>query len=114
MPLLYKIPGPSLVQPALIPSPLSVGGCGIWLDSADTSAASMTFSSGQNISVWKDKSGNANNFSALQGVTTVITDGPYSVVKLDFSVRDGMLQRPDIPYQQMAGIILLEHTMAQM
>jgi hypothetical protein len=40
----------------------------------------MTFSSGQNISVWKDKSGNANNFSALQGVTTVVTDGPYSVV----------------------------------
>jgi hypothetical protein len=80
MPLLYKIPGPSPVQPALIPSPLSVGGCGIWLDSTDTSAASMTFSSGQNISVWKDKSGNANNFSALQGVTSVVTDGPYSVV----------------------------------
>ena len=80
MPLIYKIPGPSPVQPALISSPLSVGGCGIWLDSADTSAASMTFSSGQNLSVWKDKSGNANNFSALQGVPTVITDGPYSVV----------------------------------
>jgi hypothetical protein len=80
MPLLYKIPGPSPVQPALIPSPLSVGGCGIWLDSTDTSAASMTFSSGQNISVWKDKSGNENDFSALQGVTTLITDGPYSVV----------------------------------
>ena len=80
MPLIYKIPGPSPVQPALISSPLSVGGCGIWLDSADTSAASMTFSSGQNLSVWKDKSGNANNFSALQGVPTVITDGTYSVV----------------------------------
>lgn len=40
----------------------------------------MTFSSGQNLSVWKDKSGNENDFSALQGVPTVITDGPYSVV----------------------------------
>ena len=88
MPLIYKIPGPSPVQPTLISSPLSVEGCGIWLDSADTSAASMTFSSGQNLSVWKDKSGNANNFSALQGVPTVITDGPYSVVNFADSGSD--------------------------
>lgn len=55
--------------------PTKIGGCGIWLDSADTSASSMTFSSGQNISVWKDKSGNANDFSLLQGVATVTNDG---------------------------------------
>ena len=40
----------------------------------------MTFSSGQNISVWKDKSGNGNDFSALQGVATVITDDGRTVV----------------------------------
>lgn len=77
---MYKIPGKPLVLPLLTFSPLSIDGCGIWLDSADTSASSMTFSSGQNLSVWKDKSGNANNFSALQGVATVITDGGRTVV----------------------------------
>ena len=77
---MYKVPAAPLVKPQPIPSPLTVGGCGIWLDSTDTSAASMTFSSGQNLSVWKDKSGNGNNFSALQGVPTVINDGAQTVV----------------------------------
>jgi len=67
--------------------PTQIEGCGIWLDSADTSATSMTFSSGQNISVWKDKSGNANDFSALQGVATVITNDGRTVVNFsDFPI----------------------------
>ena len=77
---MYKVPAAPLVKPQPIPSPLTVGGCGIWLDSTDTSAASMIFSSGQNLSVWKDKSGNGNDFSVLQGVPTVINDGAQTVV----------------------------------
>ena len=67
-------------------APTLIGGCGIWLDSADTSASSMTFSSGQNISVWKDKSGNANDFSALEGVTTVTNDGRTVVNFSNFNI----------------------------
>ena len=85
---MYKVPAAPLVPQVILPSPLSVGGCGIWLDSTDTSAASMTFSSGQNLSVWKDKSGNGNDFSALQGVPTVINDGAQTVVNFANSGSD--------------------------
>jgi len=46
-------------NPALF-SPTSIAGCQLWLDAADTSSASMTLS-GNNVSVWKDKSGTGNN-----------------------------------------------------
>ena len=60
-------------------NPTYIAGCSIWLDGADTSSNSMTFSSGSNLSVWKDKSGSSNNFSA-SGTVANITDGGYSVV----------------------------------
>ena len=41
--------------------PLDIPGCALWLDAADQS--SMTFSSGNNVNLWKDKSGNNNNAS---------------------------------------------------
>ena len=63
-------------------NPLSVNGCAIWLDGADTSAASMTFSSGSNLSVWKDKSSLANNFSLTSGTTSSVTDGAYKSVNI--------------------------------
>jgi len=59
-------------------TPTSISGCQLWLDGSDSS--SMTFSSGSNISVWKDKSASSNNFSLTSGTTTNINDGGYSVV----------------------------------
>jgi hypothetical protein len=60
-------------------APTSITGCQLWLDGADSSSASMTFSSGSNISVWKDKSGSANNATAVgvptYGANTVIMGG---------------------------------------
>ena len=45
--------------------PRSISGCGLWLDGADSDA--MVFSSGSNLSQWKDKSGNGLNTIALAG-----------------------------------------------
>ena len=61
-------------------SPLQIANCQLWLDASDSSTSSMTFSSGSNLSVWKDKSGKGNNFSLTTGTTTRINDGGYSVV----------------------------------
>ena len=41
--------------------PTSIAGCQLWLDGAD--ATQVTYSTGSNISQWKDKSGNANHGS---------------------------------------------------
>ena len=41
--------------------PLDIPGCALWLDAADQS--SMTFSSGNSVNLWRDKSGNNNNAS---------------------------------------------------
>jgi hypothetical protein len=50
--------------------PLSIAGCKLWLDAADTT--SIVFSSGtSNVTTWKDKSGNANNGTA-NGTTAVV------------------------------------------
>lgn len=59
-------------------TPTSIGGCQIWMDAADIT--SFTFSSGSNISLWKDKSGYSNNFTTVSGTNTRIADGGYSVV----------------------------------
>ena len=48
-------------------TPLSLGSLQMWLDGADSSAASMLLS-GQNILTWKDKSGNGFNASASNTV----------------------------------------------
>lgn len=62
-------------------TPLSVSGCGIWLDSADSST--IVFSSGSNVSSIKDKSGNNNHFTTTVGTPVLIMDGTNQV--LDFS-----------------------------
>ena len=48
-------------------TPLNLGSLQMWLDGADSSAASMLLS-GQNILTWKDKSGNGFNASASNTV----------------------------------------------
>jgi hypothetical protein len=65
-------------------APTKIAGCAIWLDAADTSSASMTFSSGSNISVWKDKSGNGNNFNVSAGTPSNISDNGFSVINFPY------------------------------
>ena len=60
--------------------PTDIGGCQLWLDGADTTSSSMTFSSGRNLSVWKDKSTSANNFNLISGTTTSVADGLQNAV----------------------------------
>ena len=48
--------------------PVDIAGCQLWLDAADTSSNSITFSSGTTVSAWLDKSGNGNNGTANTGV----------------------------------------------
>lgn len=65
-------------------SPTSIAGCQLWLDAADTSAASMTLS-GSTVTVWKDKSGNGNAtttkigspIQSAQGITVTTSDKFY-------------------------------------
>jgi hypothetical protein len=58
--------------------PVDIPGLALWLDAGDGS--SLTFSSGSNVSVWKDKSGNGTNY--VQATTanqpTYIYDSTYS------------------------------------
>lgn len=65
--------------------PTDIGGCQLWLDGADVS--SFTFSSGQNISIWKDKSSLANNFTSTNTTspTKTTTPGGYPCVYLNGS-----------------------------
>jgi hypothetical protein len=62
--------------PAFLPT--SIIGCGLWLDGADVS--SLTFSSGSNISQWKDKSASSNHFNLTVGTSTAILDSGKPVV----------------------------------
>ena len=104
----WGLSGLSLTHPYynFIPAPLSaflptsISGCGLWLDSVDTS--SMTFSSGSNISQWKDKSGlnnhatgfnspvlTTNNINGNQAIATNSTAyfiGPVSVTGTTLTV----------------------------
>ena len=50
--------------PLFVPSQLS--GLSLWLDAADTST--LSFSSGSNVSQWRDKSGNGRNFTGTNVV----------------------------------------------
>ena len=47
---------------SLLSSPTVLSGCQLWLDGADSSSSSMTFS-GSNITAWLDKSGTGNNMT---------------------------------------------------
>jgi hypothetical protein len=55
----FKTFPPSTALPFL---PTNISGCALWLDASDTS--SFSFSSGSNISQWRDKSGNGRNGTA--------------------------------------------------
>lgn len=69
--------------------PTQIPNCRLWLDGADPSPTSMTFSAGtSNITVWRDKSGNGYNATAtgspvflsnaINGVAAVrFNNGPY-------------------------------------
>jgi len=63
-------------------TPTSITGCALWLDASDTSTTSMTFSSGSNINLWKDKSGSNNHFSVSSGTPSAISDGGRTVVNI--------------------------------
>ena len=63
-------------------NPKQISGCSLWLDGADTSSSSMTFSSGNTLSVWKDKSNTGNNFNVTTGPVTRTKDGNYPVVNI--------------------------------
>jgi hypothetical protein len=67
-----------------IASPLSITGCALWLDAADTTSSSMTFSTGSNISAWKDKSSNALTSTIVNGALSVANiQNNLSVVRLN-------------------------------
>ena len=54
---------------SFVPTQIQPGSCKLWLDAADSSATSMTFSSGNTLSSWKDKSGSNNNATAFNSPT---------------------------------------------
>jgi len=68
-------------------SPLSVTSMGLWLDASDYS--SFTFSSGTNIAVWADKSGNARHATGVNSPTytntsAYLSGSSYFTMNLDF------------------------------
>lgn len=59
----------SLTTSAGIVSPSTIPGLSLWLDAAD--ASTLSFSSGSNVSQWRDKSGNVNHANAVSGTITL-------------------------------------------
>ena len=59
-------------------TPRQIPGLALWLDSTDSST--ISFSSGSNISQWRDKSGSSNHFSLTSGTTTTVVDNGKTVV----------------------------------
>jgi hypothetical protein len=62
-----------------VSTPLTIPGCGIWLDGADTSSLTL---SGSSVSQWRDKSGSSNHFTPISGTPTSISDNGKTVVNL--------------------------------
>ena len=58
-------------------NPLSVTGCQLWLDAADSTSL---VKSGSSVTQWNDKSGNNLNFTTNVGTPTYISDATSSVV----------------------------------
>lgn len=58
-------------------TPVLISNCALWLDAADPPV--FTFSSGSNVSVWRDKSGSNNNATTISGTPT------YSSNRVTFS-----------------------------
>ena len=62
----------SLFTEKFLISPLSVPGCQLWLDAADSSTITL---SGINVTQWRDKSGNARNTTSTIGNSTYNSNG---------------------------------------
>jgi hypothetical protein len=69
-------PTTTVISASFIPT--SITGCGIWLDATDLT--SFTYSSGSNISQWRDKSGSSNHFGLSRGTATSTLDNARNVV----------------------------------
>ena len=75
--------------------PLSLSGCALWLDGADSSSASMTLS-GSSITAWKDKSGNGVSFTiggtptlsiaVYNGLSSVYFNGSTNFINTTFNL----------------------------
>jgi hypothetical protein len=76
-PVISSFPFPSVISPSILTvaipnaatnravfTPRQISGCQLWLDAADPSAFTLT---GSNVTLWKDKSGNANNSTTVIG-----------------------------------------------
>jgi hypothetical protein len=61
---------------AAVSSPTELAGCALWLDGADSSAASMTLE-GSSVSTWKDKSGSGRNVSSSGDSRPTLTPNYY-------------------------------------
>ena len=72
-------PGPYLIPYNRPFRPVDIPGCSLWLDAGDQS--SMTFSSGSNVSIWKDKSGTGNNATTANGTPALTTTGTTQFIR---------------------------------
>jgi hypothetical protein len=91
-------------------SPLNLSGCALWLDAADTS--SITFSSGTNVSLWNDKSGNGRNATnAGTGNPTYATNIINSKPAIQFNL-DNYLQTPSFTMNSITrtSFVIYRHT----
>lgn len=59
-------------------NPLLLPNLQLWLDASDTTT--FSFSSGSNISQWRDKSGRSNNANLTAGTVRLANDGNYTAV----------------------------------
>jgi hypothetical protein len=63
-------------------TPLTIPGCTLWLDAADTSSITL---SGSNVTQWSDKSGNGLNVSAASSQPTYVTNAVNGLGTLAFN-----------------------------
>ena len=84
-------------------TPLTIPGCSIWLDAADTTSLTL---SGSTVTTWRDKSGNANNFTSVIGSTSVLTDNGMNVV--NFSANDAVMRSTNqVPLTTSSAIFVV-------
>ena len=92
-------------------SPRSIPGCSLWLDAAD--ATSIQFSSGANISNWRDKSGNginaigSNNPLYVNNVVNNLSAVRFNGISSYFTIPGNQL---DIATEDFAIFSVIQHT----
>lgn len=74
--------------------PRSIPGCALWLDAADSNT--ISFSSGSNVSQWRDKSGNANHVTQATLSNNPVYGTYLSKTGINFSGTQNLLT----PYTQ--------------